>query len=110
SARKHYLRAAELDPNESEAQVGLGKILMSTGHPEEALPHLLAAVRVDPTNAGAHYRLSQLYRQLGRTSDVEKEIATFKELRKAEERLRSAYAQAYKESGSSQALNPDIPQ
>ena len=83
---------------------------MSTGHPEEALPHLLAAVRIDPTNTPAHYRLSQLYRQLGRTSDAEQEIATFKELRKTEERLRSAYAQVYKESGSSPTLNPDIPQ
>jgi tetratricopeptide (TPR) repeat protein len=109
SARKHFMRAAELDPNEPEAQVGLGKILMSTGHPEEALPHLLAAVRVDPTNAQAHYRLSQLYRQLQRASDAEREMGTFQELRKAEERLRSAYAQVYKESGSSQALNPDIP-
>jgi tetratricopeptide (TPR) repeat protein len=110
NAWKHYLRAAELDPNESEAQVGLGKILMSTGHPEDALPRLLAAVRVDPTNAGAHFRLSQLYRQLGRTSEAEKEIATFKELRQAEERLSSAYDQVYKESGSSEALNPDVPQ
>jgi tetratricopeptide (TPR) repeat protein len=110
SARKHYLRAAELDPNESEAQVGLGKILMSTGHPEEALPHLLTAVRVDPTNAPARYRLSQLYRQLERPSDAEREMGTFQELRRVEDRLRSAYAQLYKESGSSQVLNPDIPQ
>jgi len=109
SARKHYLRAAELDPKESEAQVGLGKILISTGHPEEALPHMLAAVRLDPTNAPAHYRLSQLYRQLGRAADAEKEIATFKELRKTEERLHAAYAPLSKGSGSSQALNPDIP-
>jgi Tfp pilus assembly protein PilF len=110
SAQKHYLRAAELDPNESEAQVGLGKVLMSSGHSEEALPHLLAAVGIDPTNAPAHYRLSQLYRQLERASDAEREMGTFQELRKTEERLRSAYAQFYKESGSSQTLNPDIPQ
>jgi tetratricopeptide (TPR) repeat protein len=110
NAQKHYLRAAELDPSESEAQIGLGKILMSTGHPEEALPHLIAAVRVDPTNARAHYRLSQLYRQLERPSDAEREMGTFQELRKTEERLRSAYAQFYKEPSSSQTLSPDIPQ
>ncbi len=110
SAQKHYLRAAELDPQEAEAQAGLGKLLMSTGHLEEALPYLLAAVRLDPTNAPAHYRLSQLYRQLGRTADAEREIATFKELRKTEERIHAAYAQVGKESDSSHALNPDIPQ
>ena len=110
NARKHYLRAAELDPTESEAQAGLGKILMSTGQPNEALPFLLAAVRLNPINAPAHYRLAQLYRQLGRAADAEKELATFKELRNTEDRLREAYAPAGKESGSSQALNPDIPQ
>ncbi len=109
TARKHYLRAAELDPTESEAQAGLGKILMSTGHPEDALLHLLAAVRLDPTNAPAHYRLSQLYRQLGRVVDSKKEIAAFEELRKTEDRLFAAYALTGKESGSSQALNPDVP-
>jgi hypothetical protein len=53
--------------------------------------------------------LSQLYRELGRAADAEKEIATFKELRKTEERLHAAYAPISKGSGSSQALNPDIP-
>jgi tetratricopeptide (TPR) repeat protein len=110
AALRHYSHAADLDPKESEAQIGLGKVLMSIGQPEKALEHLLDAVRVDPLNARAHYRLSQAYRQLGRASDAEKEIATFQELRKAGDRLRSAYAQVYKESGSSQALNPDIPQ
>ncbi|MGD0790510.1 MAG: tetratricopeptide repeat protein [Terriglobales bacterium] len=110
AALSHYGRAAERAPDDPEAQVGLGKVLMSTGQPEKALEHLLNAVRVDPLNAEAHYRLSQAYRQLGRISEAESEVATFKQLRKVKERLRSAYARVYKESGSSQALNPDIPQ
>lgn len=108
-AREHYARAADLDPTESEAQAGLGKILMSTGHPEDALPYLLAAVRLDPINAPAHYRLAQLYRKLGRAADSQKELATFDELRKTEDRLSAAYALIGKNPGSSQVLNPDVP-
>jgi DNA-binding SARP family transcriptional activator len=74
------------------------------------LEHLLAAVRIDPLNAAAHYRLSQLYRELGRNSEAAQELANFKELREAQARIRSAYPQVYREAGSSQALNPDIPQ
>jgi tetratricopeptide (TPR) repeat protein len=109
SALEHYLHAAELDPTDAEAQIGVGTVLMSFGQPDKALGHLLDAVRLDPSNAAVHYRLSQLYRQLGRTADAEQEYSKFKQLREAEERLGSAYTQIYKESGSFQALNPDIP-
>jgi len=110
TAAQHFSRAADLDPHDAEAQVGLGKVLASTGHADKALEHLLTAIRLDPLNAQAHYRLAQLYRQMGRISDAERETAVFQDLRKAQDRLRSAYWQVYKDSGSSQVLNPDIPQ
>ena len=108
-ALQHYLHAAELDPTDAEAQIGIGTVLISLGQSDKALEHLLNAAALDPSNAPVHYRLSQLYRQLGRTADAEQEFSKFKELREAEDRLSSAYSQVYKESGSSQALNPDIP-
>ena len=113
SALQHYSNAAKLVPTESEAQVGWGKVLMDLGQTEKAQEHLLVALHLDPQNAQAHYRLSQLYRQLGRTAEAKREFSSFGELRKAEERIRDAYAkvhQTYLESGSSPALNPDIPQ
>jgi tetratricopeptide (TPR) repeat protein len=110
AALSHYRRAAELAPDDPEAQVGLGKVLMSAGQLDQALEHLRHAVAVDALDAQAHYRLSQAYRQLGRISEAASEVATFKQLREAKERLRSAYVHIYKESGNSQALNPDIPQ
>ncbi|MBZ5702166.1 MAG: tetratricopeptide repeat protein [Acidobacteriia bacterium] len=110
AALQHYTRAVELNSRESEAQIGIAKALTATGQHGKALEHLLAAVRMDPGNAGAHYRLSQLYRELGRPSEAAQELATFKELREARARIRSAYPQVYKEAGSSQTLNPDIPQ
>jgi len=110
AALGHYRRAAELAPDDPEAQVGLGKVLMSTGQLDQALEHLRHAVAVDPLDAQAHYRLSRVYRQLGRIPEADSEVATFNQLREAKERLRSAYVHIYKESGNSQALNPDIPQ
>jgi addiction module HigA family antidote len=75
-----------------------------------ALERLRHAVGVDPLDAQAHYRLSRAYRQLGRIPEADSEVATFKQLREAKERLHSAYVHIYKESGNSQALNPDVPQ
>jgi plasmid maintenance system antidote protein VapI len=45
------------------------------------------------------------------TGDSALRFARFfgKQLREAKERLRSAYVHIYKESGNSQALNPDVP-
>jgi Flp pilus assembly protein TadD len=82
---------------------------MSTGQLDQALEHLRHAVAVDPLDAQAHYRLSRVYRQLGRIPEADSEVATFNQLRETKERLRSAYVHIYKESGNSQALNPDIP-
>lgn len=110
AALSHYERATELAPDDAEAQVGLGKVLLSAGQVEKAMDHFRHAVTADPLNSQAHYRLSQVYRKLGRISEADNEIAIFKQLRDAKERLRSAYVHIYKESGNSQALNPDIPQ
>lgn len=109
AALDHYTHAVMVDPNEPEAQAGLGKVLLALSQPEQALAHLLDAERLDPLNAGIHYRLSQTYRVLGRMPEAEKEVARFQELRKAEDRLHSAYSQVYKDSSSSETLNPDIP-
>ena len=109
AALDHYTHAVMVDPNEPEAQAGLGKVLIALSQPEQALAHLLDAERLDPLNAGIHYRLSQTYRVLGRMPEAEKEVARFQERRKAEDRLHLAYSQVYKDSSSSETLNPDIP-
>lgn len=109
-ALQHYSRAVELNPQDPEAHVGIAKILASAGEHDKALAHLLTAVQLDPMNAAAHYRLSREQRQLGHVSEADHELATFRELKAARDRLRSAYAQVYKEDRSSQILNADVPQ
>ena len=82
---------------------------MSTGHPEKAIEHLLQALRLDPLNASAHFRLSQAYRQLGRAADADEEVAKFKHLREAEERLQAVYGQLNQDAGAEKVLQPDLP-
>jgi hypothetical protein len=71
---------------------------------------LLAAIRLDPSNVKAHYRLSQLYRQLGRASDAEREMAEFRSLKDAQNRIRSSYTEPRSLDRGSPVLNPDVPQ
>jgi anaphase-promoting complex subunit 3 len=82
---QHYSRATQLQPTLVDAQVALGKVLAQLGQPEEALKHLLEAVRLDPDNASAHYRLSQVYRALKRDDDARREMAAFLALHKSQD-------------------------
>ena len=67
-------------PQFVEARIGLGKVLAAQSRPEAALRHLSEAVRLAPENKVAHYRLAQVYRQLGQSADAESERKVFERL------------------------------
>lgn len=92
-AAEHYDRALEIQPNDSEAMLGLAKALMTLNQPEKALPLLEQAVKLDPTNAVAHYRLSTLYRKMGRATDANQELAEYQKYKAMKEKLRDTYRQ-----------------
>jgi len=71
TAHRRYARAVELRPGFVEARLALGKVLATQGRSQEVLEQLFEAVRLDPENNVAHYRLSQVRRQLGRSADAE---------------------------------------
>jgi hypothetical protein len=48
-------------------------------------------VQVDPTSSLAHYRLSAVYRQLGRTSDAQHELEEYQKYKAMKEKLRNVY-------------------
>ena len=50
----------------------------------KALYHLSKAVEIDPQGATPHYRLSVLYRKLGRTGEAEKEMQLFEKTKSKE--------------------------
>jgi tetratricopeptide (TPR) repeat protein len=110
AALAHYSRALELNPNDVDVRVGLGKVLTAMGQPEKALGHLVEAVRLDPLNAVAHYRLSAVYRQLGRVSDTRRELASFSAIQEHKKRIMAVYRQMHESPASSQVMDSDVPQ
>ena len=57
-ARRHFLRAIEVDPGSSPAHAGLGVAALKMGDPQEAIAHLKIAVSLDRTNYEALYNLA----------------------------------------------------
>jgi Flp pilus assembly protein TadD len=55
--------------------------------PAKAIPLLESAVQLDPTNAAAHFRLSTLYRQAGRTADAKRQLDQYLKYKKMREQL-----------------------
>jgi tetratricopeptide (TPR) repeat protein len=93
TALEHYQRALRLRPDHGDAHSGLGDALMKIGQPGKALDHLLEAVRINPLNLTARYRLATAYRQLGRDTEARKEWAAFQQLKKQERRIQEIYEQ-----------------
>ncbi len=77
AAEQDFKRALALQPSDGEAQTDMAKMLTYMKHPHQALALLQEAVKEDPTNIVAHYRLSMLYRQAGRPAAAKQEMAAF---------------------------------
>lgn len=87
----YYEAALKLDPNDSEALIGLAKSDMTMNEPEKALPLLEQATKLEPTNAVAHFRLSTLYRKMGRTDDAKRELEEYQKYKEMKEKLRDIF-------------------
>lgn len=74
TALKHY-------PDFSEAELGMGRVLISLRQPDQALTHLRKAVSLDPKNDVPHYLLAQAYGLLNNKADQQKAIAEYQRLR-----------------------------
>ncbi|HEY2546932.1 MAG TPA: tetratricopeptide repeat protein [Candidatus Acidoferrum sp.] len=90
-AYDRYTRAVQLRPDDPEASIGLAKVLMSMDQPQKAEPLLEHAIQLDPTSAVAHFRLSTVYRQAGRTADAKHELAEYQKYKEMKEKLGDIY-------------------
>jgi tetratricopeptide (TPR) repeat protein len=93
TAEEDYKRALALQPNDSDAKTGLAIVFISTDRQNEAISLLESAVKDDPTNIVAHFRLSGLYRRAGRGADAERELATFRHYQDVKDKLSKVFKQ-----------------
>jgi tetratricopeptide (TPR) repeat protein len=92
-AYAHYSRAFAMNPESTQAQLGIGQVLMTMEKPEEARKYLEMAVRADPLNTAAHYRLASTYKLLQMPDAAQKEMHLFQEVKDAKDQVRALYKQ-----------------
>jgi Tfp pilus assembly protein PilF len=88
---KGYTKAVELQPADADAKLGLAKTLIAMNQADKALPLLEDTVKLEPTNATAHYRLATLYRKMGRADDAKREVELYQTFKEMKEKLRALY-------------------
>ncbi|HEY3987888.1 MAG TPA: tetratricopeptide repeat protein [Acidobacteriaceae bacterium] len=84
-------KAVELQPNDPDALVELGKILMTMNENEKAQETFEQAVKADPSNTVARYRLSMLYRRQGKTAEAEQQMAEYKKYKEMKNKLEKIF-------------------
>ena len=93
----HYSKALSLNPGDVSAQMGLARVLMAQGKPEEAIKYLRTAVSADPLNGEAHYRLGTAYRTLQMIDEAHKELKLFDEIKKTKDQVKQLYREMNRE-------------
>ena len=81
SAERYFLKSLKIDPNMVEAHLALEKIYTQSGRYEMSLEHLRRALQLDSSDPTVDYRLSLVYRMLGRKQDADRELAIFNQKR-----------------------------
>ena len=87
TAEEDYGKALALQPKDSDARTGLAIVLISLNRTNEAISLLETAIKDDPTNIVAHFRLSTLYRRAGRTADSDREMEAFHHYQDVKDKL-----------------------
>jgi Flp pilus assembly protein TadD len=87
TAEEHYRKALAIQPNDAEAKTGLAIVLIATNRTDDAAALLESALKDDPTNLTAHFRLSGLYRRAGRTADAAREMEAYRHYQQLKEKL-----------------------
>jgi tetratricopeptide (TPR) repeat protein len=76
----HFSKAGKLDPQFSEAFLGLGISYIAAKRYADAVAPLETAVKLDPRNPNAHYQLGTAYTRAGRKEEGQKEFAIHQKL------------------------------
>ena len=99
AAEEDYRKALALQPRDAESKTGLAIVLISIGKTDEATGLLESAIKDDPTNLVAHFRLSTIYRRAGRAADAQRELDTFHHYEDVKNKLGKIFKQLALPSG-----------
>ena len=99
-ALAHYKRAYELNSKDTQAQMGLAGALEMQENHEQAAAYLRMAIASDPFNATAHYRLSQIARELHLDDESKQQMNLYLEILKTDNKVKNLYRQ----------MNPKAPE
>jgi cytochrome c-type biogenesis protein CcmH/NrfG len=106
-AYTEYSKAVELAPGDSDAKLGLAKILIEMNQLGKAQALLEQTVQLEPTNAVAHYRLATLYRKKGQVEAAKREAELYKKYKDMKEKLRAVYKDLQVQPSEIRADEPD---
>jgi tetratricopeptide (TPR) repeat protein len=87
AAEEDYRKALALQPRDADAETGLAIAMISTNQSDAAVPILENAIKDDPTNIVAHYRLSVLYRRAGRTADAQHQMSEYTHYKQLKDKM-----------------------
>jgi cytochrome c-type biogenesis protein CcmH/NrfG len=90
-AYAHYSHVLEIDPNSSDACTEVAKLLVSMSQREKAQQLFERAIQLDPTNYIAHYRLSTLYRQAGKTDEAKQQASEYLKYKQMKSKLEKIF-------------------
>lgn len=76
-ALDHFSRAVEIDPGVEDAQIALARTLIRLQKTKESVPHLLAAIQLNPRNETSHFLLAGAYRSLGDSAAYQNEMTLY---------------------------------
>lgn len=103
-ARQFFEAALKYYPDFEDALVGLGRVLVTLGKPDLALPRLQQAIALNPNNEVAWYHVAQAHRARGDAAAQQTALAQFQRARDEQSRQPPG-AQARREV-TRQALDP----
>jgi len=84
SAEAHLRSALKLNANLRLANLDLGIVLADRSASAEAARCFQAAIRIDPSQSDAHYRLGRLWSSMGREKEAQEEFEKVKQLAAAQ--------------------------
>ena len=105
-AQTAYTKALALSPSDSTAEIGMAEVSKQQNKPEDAARYLREAVEADPMNAEAHYKLSQVDRQLHLEAEQKEQLRLFLEIRATRDKIKVLYRQMNPQTAAPVELPP----